>query len=252
MNTAEPDTGHQAVRTERTGDVVTMVLDRSSRANALDAVTVEALHDALDHVDARTTRAVVLSGGGRHFCAGFDMSGVLDASDGELLLRFVRIEQLLQRLHRAPYLTVACVAGKAIGAGADIVAACSHRLLDAGTTLRFPGFRFGVALGTRRLAQLIGTRAARQLLLASREVTADEAVRLGLGTASVDRQAQRSAAEKIVAESDGLDAPSVGAVLELTSAGDGHDASDLAALVRSLTRPGLHDRLAHYLGADRD
>ncbi|MDT2006965.1 enoyl-CoA hydratase/isomerase family protein [Rhodococcus opacus] len=179
-------------------------------------------------------------------------AAVPDSTDGDLLLRFVRIEQLLQRLRRAPFLTVACVSGKAVGAGADIVAACGHRLLDPETSMKFPGFRFGVALGTRHLATIVGPRTARDILLESREVDATEALRLGLATAIVPCDNQRAEVEKIVAAADGLDSPSVAIVLNRTSiASDADDAADMATLVNSLTRPGLRRRLAHYLDGAR-
>ncbi|MFF5990003.1 enoyl-CoA hydratase/isomerase family protein [Prauserella flavalba] len=250
-STEAPGTGE--VRVERSGDIVTVTIDRPRRANALDAASVERLLTAVDTAGGDGTRALVLQGAGRHFCAGFDMAGVLDSSDGDLLWRFVRIEQLLQRLRRAPFVTVACVGGKAIGAGADIVASCAYRLLDPQTTLRFPGFRFGVALGTRHLAALVGTRAARDLLLHSSEVDAATAVRLGLGSAVVAREQQQEEAERILAATGTVDVTSVAAILSRTAAvSDADDAADLAALVTSLTRPGLHDRLARYLGGTGD
>ncbi|MDT2006966.1 hypothetical protein FXW78_24775 [Rhodococcus opacus] len=48
-------------------------MDRPRRANALDAVTVEQLLKVLDTASTEGTRALVLRGKGRHFCAGFDM-----------------------------------------------------------------------------------------------------------------------------------------------------------------------------------
>ncbi|TNC19391.1 enoyl-CoA hydratase/isomerase family protein [Amycolatopsis alkalitolerans] len=195
----------------------------------------------------------MLRGAGRHFSAGFDMSGVLDSSEGDLLRRFIRIEQLLQRLRRAPFITVACVGGNAIGAGADIVAACAYRLLDPRTTVRFPGFRFGVALGTRHLAALVGTRAARDILLNSSDVDAATAVQLGLGTAVVACEQQQAETERILAATDTVDSPSGAAILARTSViSDADDAADMAALVSLLTRPGLSRRLADYLGSTRD
>jgi enoyl-CoA hydratase/carnithine racemase len=237
----------EVVRVERTGGVIVVTLDRPHRANAINLELTERLLEVLDLASGDGTRAVVLRSDGKHFCAGFDMEGALEQSEGDLLLRFVRVEQLLQRLRAAPFLTIACVAGKAIGAGADMAAACSHRLLDPGAAMRFPGFRFGVALGTRHLASLVGTAAARQLLLESREVDASTALRLGLATALVERHRFAAQADSIIRAADGLAGTSVAAVLDRTAPARA-DADDMAALVASLTRPGLHTRLARYLG----
>ncbi len=239
-----------AVRTQRRGDVLTATLDRPQRANAVSVELTEQLIDVVDQArDDDGVRALAIRSGGKHFCAGFDMERVLDQSEGDLLLRFVRVEQLLQRIRSAPFLTVACVAGKAVGAGADIAAACTHRFVDPGATLRFPGFRFGVALGTRHLATVIGTAAARDLLLESREVDAATALRIGLATAVVEKGRFDAAIDSAVRAAEGLDGPSVAAVLDRTDSARA-DAEDMAALVASLTRPGLHARLARYLGVD--
>jgi enoyl-CoA hydratase len=141
---ADPSTaapGGVSVEIRRLEDVTTLVFNRPRRANALDATTVELLLDATTGATADGTRALGLRGAGRHFCGGFDMEAVLQQSEGDLLLRFVRIEQLLQLVRGAPFHTVACVAGKAVGAGADLVAACAHRLLTPHSTLRIPGVK---------------------------------------------------------------------------------------------------------------
>jgi len=64
------------------------------------------------------------------------------------LLRFVRIEQLLQRLFRVPYPTVALVHGHVFGAGADLFCACQHRFAASDATFRLPGTGFGLVQGT--------------------------------------------------------------------------------------------------------
>jgi len=142
-----------SVRIER-GDVWTVTLDRPERANALSAGLVEALHDALDAADEARPEALVLRGNARHFAAGFDLGGLDEQTDASLALRFLRIGLLLERLIATPYVTVAVAEGAAVGAGADLVLACDHRLVGPDVTLRFPGSAFGVALGAVRRAEL--------------------------------------------------------------------------------------------------
>lgn len=136
------------------GPVWTITLDRPTRANALSAELVESLHAALDEADEARPEALVLRGNARHFAAGFDLGGLEDETDATLVLRFLRIGDLLERLIAAPFATAAVVEGSAIGAGADLVLACDHRLVDPSVTLRFPGSAFGVALGVFRRAEL--------------------------------------------------------------------------------------------------
>ncbi|MBM7519272.1 enoyl-CoA hydratase/isomerase family protein [Nocardioides nitrophenolicus] len=136
------------------GDVWTLTLDRPERANALGAGLVEDLHRALDEAAAARPETLVLRGNARHFAAGFDLDGLAAETDASLAYRFVRIGLLLERLIAAPYRTVAVAEGAAVGAGADLVLACDHRLVGPARTLRFPGAAFGVALGGVRRREL--------------------------------------------------------------------------------------------------
>src|SRR5262245_25288191 len=106
-----------------TGAATELVLNRPDRAHALDAALVEALLAAIEQAASTGVRLLTLRGEGRHFCAGFDFSDLDRQSDGDLLHRFVRIEQLLQALHHAPMTTLALCHGIAFGAGGDRVPA---------------------------------------------------------------------------------------------------------------------------------
>lgn len=225
----------------------TLRLDRADKANALDPEMVEAIGAALDDIVAQPPRLLVLEGSGRNFCAGFDFTDYQAVSHGELLGRFVSIEMLLQRLRTLPCVTVACVQGGAFGAGADMAAACTFRLGLPSARFRFPGFQFGLALGTRTLSALIGQQAAREILLSGEVVDSARALSVGLLTDIVDSaDASAAAVASINGRFGRLDAPSAMLALRNTSvqAGD----ADLADLVRSVMRPGLKQRIAAYRG----
>jgi len=179
---------------------------------------------------------LVLRGAGRHFCTGLDLTDLATLSDGDLLLRLVRIETLLALLWYAPIRTVALAHGRTWGAGADLFAVCEQRLAAADTTLRFPGAQFGIVLGTRRLAERIGVDAARALVLEAGELDATQALALGLVTRLAD-----SAADLTPPRPDAATAQAI----RSASRADGRDA-DLAALVRSAARPGLQSRITAY------
>ena len=130
--------------------VTRLTLNRAQKANALSASLVEALLDAVEYAATDGTRLLILEGAGAHFCAGFDFTDVQAQSEGDLVLRFIRIETLLQALYHAPFETLALAHGRVFGAGADIVASCSQRIATPDTSFRMPGLRFGVVLGTRQ------------------------------------------------------------------------------------------------------
>ena len=97
------------VLVERTGSVVQITLNRPEKHNALSASTVDDILTAVREAEESGTRLMVFRGKGSSFCAGFDFTGIESQSDGDLLLRFVRVEQMLQSVHRAPFSTVALV-----------------------------------------------------------------------------------------------------------------------------------------------
>ena len=217
-------------------------LDRPDRANALSADLVERLHAGLDRAIAERAGVLVLRGRGRHFCGGFDLDGLDDEDDAGLAHRFLRIGLLLERLLEAPFTTVAVVGGSAVGAGADLVAACDHRIGTPDARLRFPGAAFGVVLGTRRLASLVGGE--RALALASGEsLTGTEAHWAGLLTASVPAARLEDELERTLARS--VHPAAARGVLRATRAAYDADAA-LADLARSLAVPGLHSRVVRY------
>jgi len=233
----------------RTADgIVHLTLSRPERGNALGPDLVEALLEALGRAAVDGARLIVLRGAGRHFCTGFDLSDLETLSDGDLLLRVVRIETLLQAVHHAPVPTLAVAHGATTGAGADLLAACQHRWALAGTRFAFPGAGFGLALGTRRLALRVGPDAARDLVGSGRRIEATEASSLGLVT-------RIAAAETVDADLESqaaalaIDAETVVRIHALTVP-DTREA-DMANLVASAARPGLKGRIVAYVAALR-
>ena len=219
--------------------VLRLTLARPERGNALDAALAEALLQQVQAAcDDATLHTLVLAGQGRHFCTGLDLSDLETTSDGELLWRLVRIETLLSTLWHAPLRTVAVAHGRTWGAGADLFTACEERVALGDATFRFPGARFGIVLGTRRLAERIGRDAARSVVIEGRELDAPAALALGLANAT----AERSAAPVV----GGATARAIRAATQRAAGGPEQDDADMADLVRSAARPGLRERIAAY------
>jgi enoyl-CoA hydratase/carnithine racemase len=232
-----------AVNTRREGGTVTLELARPERGNALGEALVEALIEQLRTALADdAVHTIVLRGQGRHFCTGLDLSDLEHAGDAQWLRRLVRIETLLATVWSAPKRTVAVAQGRTWGAGADLFAACEVRVALPGTTLRFPGARFGVVLGTRRLAARVGEVRARRLVTEGGELDAQQALQCGLADAN----------EEPVLPEPVVHPHTAAAIRAATRPGEEAAlAADLAALVRSAAEPGLAARLAAYVAALR-
>lgn len=223
------------------GHLTRLTLNRAAKANALSASLVESLVDAVEYACNDGTRLLILDGAGPHFCAGFDFTAYDTLTDGDLALRFIRIETLLQALYHAPYETLALAHGRVFGAGADIVASCGVRVAAPETTFRLPGLRFGVVLGTRRLASRIGSDRARDILSASRAFDAREALEIGFLARICERGEWEAIASGARERCEQL-APAAAAALHRHTVADTR-AEDMAALARSVATPGLKERI---------
>ena len=232
-------------------EVCSVSLNRPAAGNSLSPDLVSALEKVVDECTARRPRLMVLRGAGKHFCTGFDLARLGEETDDSLLARFCRIELLLQKVHRAPFPSLAIAHGRTVGAGADLFAACSHRLAETGTQFAFPGAAgFGLVLGTRRLVQRVGAERAGRWLATGASIGLEEALASGLATgvlADTSPEASRSclAAERSAA----ADNPLLASVLDARD--PVHDHVDLALLVRSAAVPGLKARIGAYVERGR-
>ena len=226
----------------REDDVLLLTLNRGSKANSLTPTLVEDLITALDQPN--NVRMAVIRGEGKHFCAGFDLSDISELSDGDLLWRFVRIELLLQKIYHSPFPIVALGHGQIVGAGADLFVACWHRVAAPCAKLKMPGWNFELALGTGRLAALIGQDAARDMLIDTRSISAEQAREIGLASDLIEKEGWEDLVTTLAARARTLPTEATTNMLALT--GSKSAELDLAALVRSAARPGLKARVEKY------
>jgi enoyl-CoA hydratase/carnithine racemase len=226
------------------GHVTRLTLNRPQKANALSALLIDALIDAVEIAYGDGTRLLVLDGEGSHLCAGFDFTDYESASEGDLALRFIRIEMLLQALHHAPYETLAFAHGRVFGAGADLVASCGIRVGTPDAAFRMPGLRFGVVLGTRRFAARVGADKARDILSASRTFDAEEAIDSGFLTRVAEQSDWPAIAAAARAQSERL-SPIAAAAIHRNTIADTRS-EDMAALARSVCAPGLKERIRRF------
>ena len=232
------------------GNAFFLTLSRPDVGNCLSAALVEELHRGLDRFEESSAKVVVVQGEGRHFCTGFDLSGLAEQSDADLALRFIRIEQLLDRIWNAPYPTIAIAAGRTVGAGADLFAACGRRIALEGASFRFPGADFGVVLGIARLTARIGARAL-GWVEAGREIGADEALRFGLVEHVASPEALSEVLAREICASTRLDGATLARLRAARAVDRASVDRELAELVRSVAEPGLKARMEDYRSRQR-
>ncbi|MBW2256485.1 MAG: enoyl-CoA hydratase/isomerase family protein, partial [Deltaproteobacteria bacterium] len=175
---------------ERRGAVAILTLNRPRALNALSAGLLDALDAALDDLEGDDgLRAVVITGAGKAFVAGADISEMA-AYDPILAEAFAsRGQRLLNRLTAFPVPVIAAVNGFALGGGCELAMACD--IVLAGEHARFgqPEVKLGVIPGfggTQRLVRRVGLTKALDLCLTARMVGADEAVEMGLAARKIE------------------------------------------------------------------
>jgi 2-(1,2-epoxy-1,2-dihydrophenyl)acetyl-CoA isomerase len=166
----------------RRGAVLEILLNRPDVLNAFDDAMHAGLRDALEAAREPAVRAVVISGAGRAFCVGQDLSAFTDGADlGDLLRRTYHPNILALRGLDKPVL--AAVNGAAAGAGLSLAAACDVRIA-ARTAVFVPAF-IGIGLvpdsgGSHFLSRILGPARALEWMMTGRRLGADEALAWGL------------------------------------------------------------------------
>ncbi len=233
-----------AVLVEARDQATIITLNRPEKANALSADMADGIKLAINDASANGSRVIILRGSGKHFCAGFDFGDFDNLTDGDLVLRFIQVEEMLQTVFHAPMPIMALVQGQAVGAGADLAAAAMRVVAAPAAKFQMPGPRFGVVLGTRRLAYRIGNVAARQVQIENRSLATEEAEKLGLIDQIVDLEYWEPIINNFTEAYSRL-SPTVTMALADVTRPDTRDA-DMAALARSVSVPGIKERIAAF------
>ena len=230
----------------RQAEVTRLTLNRTEHGNALSSALVHAIMAAIEQAYLDGTALLVISGAAGIFAQDSDLSDLDVQSDDLLLARLIRIGLMLQKIHGAPFATLALAQGRVIGAGADLFAACEERWIVGNAALEFP-VNFCLVLGTARLARLVGPTTARRWAGAGAVIEGDAALQSNLATARMEVGEAETALDQLVASMPRLDPLTRAAIRRTTlDRGEAGQAEDLASLVRSAARPGLKSRIHAY------
>lgn len=188
--------------------VARLRLNRPESANGMNVALVRELHSAIMrlHSDSRV-RAVLLSGEGNNFCAGGDVKAF--AEKGDALPDYIReatawLQMVASALIRLRPPVIAAVRGYAAGGG-GLGLVCAADLVIAGESAKFlaGATRVGMAPdagSTVMLSQLVGLRRAMEIFLTNRELSAAEALEIGLITRVVPDAELEAASLALVRE----------------------------------------------------
>ncbi|QIW22920.1 3-hydroxyacyl-CoA dehydrogenase/enoyl-CoA hydratase family protein [Sulfolobus sp. S-194] len=160
-----------------------VILNRPERLNALNMELIVELNKALDELenDSRV-RVVILSGSGRAFSAGADVTSFLTLKPIDVI-RFRSLRELTNKIQFYTKPVIAAINGYALGGGLEIAMACDIRIASENSTLGQPEINLGIipgAGGTQRLPRLVGKGRAKLLIYTGDMVSAKDAYKMGL------------------------------------------------------------------------
>jgi enoyl-CoA hydratase/carnithine racemase len=128
-------------------------------------------------------RAVVITGGSRHFAAGADVKEMLGLDPAQFGMRNRVLQGAFHALATAPQVTIAAVSGYALGGGCELALAADFRFAGRSAVFGLPEITLGIipgSGGTQRLPRVVGPARAKEMILSGRTVAADEALAIGL------------------------------------------------------------------------
>jgi enoyl-CoA hydratase len=168
-----------------TDGIARIIINRPDKLNALNAIVIAELADAVTRIetDAAIRGVIVTGAGSKAFVAGADISELTEQGVTGGQKRAMIGQQVFRRLERCGKPVVAAINGFALGGGCELAMACHLRVASENARFGQPEVKLGIAPGyggTVRLPRLIGRARALELLLTGDMIDAEEARRIGL------------------------------------------------------------------------
>jgi len=172
--------------------VLTALLNRPEKRNAIDTRMLDELLDALTRADLEiAVRVVVIRGAGKDFCAGMDLDELLASANQPLdenRRAALRLAEVFTRMRGLPKPVVAAVQGRVLAGGCGLVNACDLVLAARSAQFGYPEVQRGFvpAMVLTLLKRTVGEKAAFDLAATGRLLTASDAAAIGLVSRVVD------------------------------------------------------------------
>jgi enoyl-CoA hydratase len=183
--------------------IATVTINRPDKLNALNDAMMFEISSMIDELITDTTvGAIIITGAGRAFVAGADISRLAAAETGDLE-KFARFGQgVLRRIELSSKPVIAAVNGFALGGGCELALSCHVRVASTQAKFGLPEVKLGLIPGyggTQRLPRLVGRGVALQMILTGDTFDGTDAARLGLANMVVEPDALLAAARAMAA-----------------------------------------------------
>ncbi|WP_186564925.1 enoyl-CoA hydratase-related protein [Lawsonibacter celer] len=186
---------------EKKDRIATVTINRPEALNALNAEVMGALEEAFKALDKDSqVDVVILTGTGRSFVAGADITAMLPMTAVEGKAWGVWANEVFLNIENLSKPVIAAVNGFALGGGCELAMACDVRIASEKAKFAQPEVGLGITPGfggTQRLPRIVGTGRAMELILSGRQIDAVEAERIGLVNRVLPHDQLMAAAEEL-------------------------------------------------------
>jgi 3-hydroxypropionyl-coenzyme A dehydratase len=173
------------IQLEPQGDIAILRINRPEALNSMNVDVISELSKMIDILAADDSiKAVVITGAGeRSFCAGADISYMVNIDPMQAERYATSAQDVINRIDRLEKPVIAAVNGFALGGGCELAMACDIRIASSNAKIGQPEVTIGIPPGwggTQRLMRLIGPAKAKELIFTGKMIMADEAYQIGL------------------------------------------------------------------------
>lgn len=186
---------------EKKEGIGTIKINRPNVLNALDKDMILELSKAVDELEKdKNVKVAVLTGEGKAFIAGADIKQMKEMSPLEAKEFAEMGHNLLMEIENSRLPFIAAVNGYALGGGCEVMMACDIIVASASAKIGQPEINLGIHPGfggTQRLPRLVGRAKAKELLLTGDNISAEEALRIGLVNKVVESDKLSEETEKL-------------------------------------------------------
>lgn len=186
---------------ENKGAIAVLTVNNPKALNALSPAVLQDIDAAIDSIDLDTVRCLIITGAGdKSFVAGADISAMVHMSKADACAYSKMGNDLFLKIEHLPIPVIAAINGFALGGGCELAMSCDIRICSDNAMFGQPEVQLGITPGyggTQRMARLVGAGIAKELIYSAKNMSAQDAYRIGLVNSVYPQEELMAAAEKL-------------------------------------------------------